>query len=161
MNEKETINIMFQAFLQVQSMNVPYPIKYKMLGALFNMTPNGWRVVGITEKAIYRFKDYNFKYKSGMGINRSHIFPRHKRNKYLLQRQDWNIQSWWKYFYERDKCILATSTENMNKEPIISKFRVPKNMFRSSGFSFKVKEVESMFLEASYKKLIQQSSNKK
>ena len=84
MNEKETINIMFQAFLQVQSMNVPYPIKNKMLGALFNMTPNGWRVVGITEKAIYRFKDYNFKYKSGMGINRSHIFPRHKRNKYLL-----------------------------------------------------------------------------
>jgi hypothetical protein len=161
MNEKETINIMFQAFLQVQSMNVPYPIKNKMLGALFNMTPNGWRVVGITEKAIYRFKDYNFKYKSGMGINRSHIFPRHKRNKYLLQRQDWNIQSWWKYFYERDKCILATSTENMNKEPIISKFRVPKNMFRSSGFSFKVKEFESMFLEASYKKLIQQSSYKK
>ena len=161
MNDKETIKVMFEAFLQIQKMNVPYSIKNKMLGAIFNMTPNGWRVVGITEKAIYRFKDYKFKYKSGMGINRSHQFPRHKRNKYLLQKHDWNIQSWWKYFYERDKCILATSTENMNKEPIISKFRVPKNMFRSSGFSFKVKEVESMFLEASYKKLIQQSSNKK
>ena len=59
MSDKETINMMFQAFLQIQKMEVPYAIKNKMLGALFNMTPNGWRVVGITEKAIYRFKDYD------------------------------------------------------------------------------------------------------
>ena len=153
MSDKEIINMMFQAFLQIQKMEVPYAIKNKMLGALFNMTPNGWRVVGITEKAIYRFKNYDFKYKSGMGINRSHKVPRHKRNRYLLQNENWNVESWWKYYYERDKCILATSTENMNKEPLISKFRVPKNLFRSSGFSFKVKEAESNFLENAYNKL--------
>ena len=78
-----------------------------------------------------------------------------KINRYLLENENWNVESWWKYFYERDKCILATSTENMNKEPLISKFRVPKNLFRSSGFSFKVKEAESNFLENAYNKLNQ------
>ena len=38
MSDKETINMMFQAFLQIQNMEVPYAIKNKMLGALFNMT---------------------------------------------------------------------------------------------------------------------------
>ena len=153
MSDKEIINMMFQAFLQIQKMEVPYAIKNKMLGALFNMTPNGWRVVGITEKAIYRFKNYDFKYKSGMGINRSHKVPRHKRNRYLRENENWNVESWGKYYYERDKCILATSTENMNKEPLISKFRVPKNLFRSSGFSFKVREEETKFLKETYKKI--------
>ena len=145
--------IMFNAFLKVQQMDVPYSVKNKMLGAIFGMTPSPWRVVGITEKAIYRFKENNFKYKSGMGINRSHKFPRHKRNRFLLENKNWTVDKWWNYFYSRDKCILATSTENMNKEPIISKFPVPRQMFQSSRFSFKVKEIETLFLEEMYKKL--------
>ena len=44
----------------------------------------------------------------------------------------------------------------MNKDPLISKFRVPKNLFKSSGFSFKVKEAESIFLEDAYNKLVGQ-----
>ena len=32
------------------------------------------------------------------------------------------------------KDVNDNNTENMNKEPLISKFRVPKNLFRSSGF---------------------------
>ena len=55
--------IMFNAFLKVQQMDVPYSVKNKMLGAIFGMTPSPWRVVGITEKAIYRFKENNSKYK--------------------------------------------------------------------------------------------------
>jgi hypothetical protein len=129
--------IMFNAFLKVQQMDVPYSVKNKMLGAIFGMTPSPWRVVGITEKAIYRFKENNFKYKSGMGINRSHKFPRHKRNRFLLENKNWTVDKWWNYFYSRDKCILATSTENI----------------QSSGFSFKVKEIETLFLEEMYKKL--------
>ena len=151
--DKKIKQTMFNAFLQVQQMDVPYSVKNKMLGAIFGMTPSPWRVVGITEKAIYRFKENNFKYKSGMGINRSHIFPRHKRNRYLLENKDWILDSWWNYFYLRDKCVLATSTENMNKEAIISKFSVPRQMFQSSGFSFKVKEKETLFLEEMYKQL--------
>ena len=159
---------MFEAFLQIQKMEVPYSVKNKMLGALFGMAPNGWRVVGITKEALIRFKKYDFKYKSGMGINRSHVFPRHKRNKFLLSnfllllfiscnvllsKEDWTMEKWWEYFYSRDKCILATSTENMNKAPVVSKFRVPKGLFRTSGFSFKVRDEETEFLKEIYKKI--------
>ena len=151
--DKKIIRTIVNSFLQVQQMDVPYSVKNKMLGAILGMTPRHWRVVGITEKAIYRFKENNFKYKSGMGINRSHKFPRHKRNRFLLENKNWTVDKWWNYFYSRDKCILATSTENMNKEPIISKFPVPRQMFQSSGFSFKVKEIETLFLEEMYKKL--------
>ena len=151
--DKQTIETMFNAFLKVQLMDVPYSVKNKMLGAIFGMTPNPWRVVGITEEAIYRFKDNDFKYKSGMGINRSHKFPRHKRNRFLLENKNWTVDKWWNYFYSRDKCILATSTENMNKDPIISKFRVAGNLFQSSGFSFKVKEKETIFLKEIFNKL--------
>ena len=84
---KKTKQVMFKAFLEIQNMEVPYSVKNKMLGALFGMTPDPWRVVGITEKAINRFKDNNYIYKAGMGINRSHIFPRHKRNRFLLEKK--------------------------------------------------------------------------
>ena len=67
--------------------------------------------------------------------------------KFLLSKENWTMDKWWEYFYSRDKCILATSTENMNKEPIVSKFRVPKGLFRSSGFSFKVRDEETKFLK--------------
>ena len=63
------------------------------------------------------------------------------------------MEKWWNYFYSRDKCILATSTENMNKAPVVSKFIVPKGLFRSSGFSFKVREEETKFLKETYKKI--------
>ena len=49
---KQIKNKMFKAFLQIQKMEVPYSIKNKMLGALFGMAPNGWRVVGITKDAL-------------------------------------------------------------------------------------------------------------
>ena len=62
------------------------------------------------------------------------------------------MEKWWNYFYSRDKCILATSTENMNKAPVVSKFIVPKGLFRSSGFSFKVRDEETKFLKEIYKK---------
>ena len=41
----------------------------------------------------------------------------------------------------------------MSKDKLISKFKVPKNLFKSSGYSFKVKQEESLFLKAAYKKL--------
>ena len=46
MSDKETINMMFQAFLQIQNMEVPYAIKNKML-----------QMAGCRHN-LYRFKDY-------------------------------------------------------------------------------------------------------
>jgi hypothetical protein len=145
---------MFKAFETIQNMeDIPHPIKSKMLRAVLEMNPNHWRVVGITKKAIISFKEHNYRYKARMGINRSHIFPRYKRNKYLLDNNNWDIDGWWNYFYSRDKCILATSTENMNNEQIVSHCRVPRGLFMSYGYRFAVTEKEIKFLQKAYKGL--------
>ena len=76
---------MFKIFLQVQAMeDIPHFVKNKMLSAIFKMNPNKWRVVGITENAVIRFAEHDFKRTVRMGINRSHIFQRSERNKFLL-----------------------------------------------------------------------------
>ena len=49
--------IMFNAFIVIQKMEVPYSVKNKMLGAIFSMNPNPWRVVGISENALRRFQE--------------------------------------------------------------------------------------------------------
>ena len=91
--EREIKEIMFNAFQQVQKMDkVPLPIKNKMLSAIFKMNPEKWRVIGITEKAVLRFQQYEFKYKTGMKIQRSHIYQRSKRNKHLLDKTDWKLE---------------------------------------------------------------------
>jgi hypothetical protein len=159
--ERKTKEIMFNTFQQVQKMDeVPYFVKNKMLSAIFKMNPNKWRVIGITEKAILRFAEYEFKYKARMGINRSHIHQRSLRNKALLAKTDWKLDEWWNYFYDRDECILATSTENMSKEELKLSFKVPDNLFRSSGYAYSVKEDETLFLKKIYAKLISDSNEK-
>ena len=58
----ETKAVMFKTFIQVQSMDdVPHFVKNKMLSAIFKMNPNKWRVVGITEQAVIRFAENDFK----------------------------------------------------------------------------------------------------
>ena len=159
--EREIKEIMFNAFQQVQKMDkVPLPIKNKMLSAIFKMNPEKWRVIGITEKAVLRFEEYEFKYKTGIKIQRSHIYQRSKRNKHLLDKTDWKLDEWWKFFFDKDACILAISTENKNNEAPTKRFDVPDNLFRSSGFAYTVKEDETLFLKKSWKKL-KSDSNKK
>ena len=157
--ERKTKEIMFNTFQQVQKMDeVPYFVKNKMLSAIFKMNPNKWRVIGITEKAVLRFAKNEFKYKARMGINRSHIHQRSVRNKALLAKTDWKLDEWWNYFYDRDECILATSTENMSKEELKPSFKVPDNLFRSSGYAYSVKEDETEFLKKIHEKLTSDSN---
>ena len=137
-----------------------YFVKNKMLSAIFKMNPNKWRVIGITEKAVLRFAQYEFKYKARMGINRSHIYQRSLRNKALLAKTDWKLDEWWNYFYDRDECILATSSENMSKEELKPSFKVPDNLFRSSGHRVGVKKDESLFLKKIYEELMPESNKK-
>ena len=41
----------------------------------------------------------------------------------------------------------------MSKEKLISRFKVPSNLFRSSGYDYEVKETEKKFLKKVYKEL--------
>lgn len=139
---KETI---FNGFLKLQEMEgVPLYTKHRMLQNLMGMNKNSWIVIGITEAALEKFKEND--YKRPKGVNRSHIFQRSETSRIMLEKTDWDIESWWDFYVQRDECVLATSSENMDKEPDVVKYVVPRGLFKTQGFAFTVKNAEKEFL---------------
>jgi len=72
---------------------VPLYTKHRMLHHLMDMDKDGWIVIGITEAALKKFIENDFK--RPKGINRSHIFQRSKTSQMMFERKDWDIKSWW------------------------------------------------------------------
>ena len=48
----------------------------RIMTSIMAAKPFSWRVVGITEAALKKFSEFNFRYKSGAGITRAHLKPR-------------------------------------------------------------------------------------
>jgi len=143
--DEDIKDIIFRGFLALQKMKgVPINVKHRMLGNLISMNKNTWRVVGITQAALEKFVENDFE--RPKGVNRSHIHQRSETSKYLFSQTDWDRDSWWDYYTERDITILATSSENMDKKQDISKFDVPIGLFKARGFAFTVKDAEKEFL---------------
>ena len=147
MSTEELKKIIFNGFLKIQEMEgVPMYTKHRMLQNLMGMRKDGWRVIGITEAALKKFIENDFE--RPKGINRSHIFQRSETSKIMIEKLDWDIESWWNFYVERDECILATSSENMDKEPDVIKHEVPQGLFKTRGFAFTVNNAEKEFLKS-------------
>ena len=148
---------------------------YKIYLAIFNLDPEkesiqrkctimtalmggkkwSWRVVGITKDALQVYANQDFKQKSHSSIQRAHIKDRKDMYGELLSRK-YEINEWWNYFWDNDKTIISTSSENnTNKFSEIYEIKQPDNwddwLFRSSvvGFRFRPK-VEGEFLRKLY-----------
>ena len=147
MSTEELKKTIFNGFLKIQEMEgVPMYTKHRMLQNLMGMRKDGWRVIGITEAALKKFIENDFE--RPKGINRSHIFQRSETSKIMIEKLDWDIESWWNFYVERDECILATSSENMDKKPDVIKHEVPRELFKTRGFAFTVKKAEKEFLKS-------------
>ena len=147
MSTEELKKTVFNGFLKIQEMEgVPMYTKHRMLQNLMGMRKDGWRVIGITEAALKKFIENDFE--RPKGINRSHIFQRSETSKIMIEKLDWDIESWWNFYVERDECILATSSENMDKEPDVIKHEVPRGLFKTRGFAFTVNNAEKEFLKS-------------
>ena len=121
--------------------------------------PWSWRVVGITRKALERFAEHGFKYKAGSSINRSHITSRKDMYSAMLERHaPMQIDEWWNYFWEHDKTIIATGTENNAKAPMSEVYEIDPEigLFQSqpvAGFKLTQKR-EGVYLRALYEEKI-------
>lgn len=153
--ETSSIDNIYVDYLKIKNMSsITLKIKKRMLTEFFSINTNPWRVVGITEKALAVFKLNNFKRVSRMGINRSHLVDRHKRDDKMLSTEFKNAKEWWNYYYENDKTILATSEENMsNSFSTIHPIDEELSLFRHSGFAWRHTKSESNFLENMYKSI--------
>ena len=140
---KKTI---FDGFLAVKKIkNITPSVRHRMLGCILSMNPNAWRVIGITKAALIKFIENDFK--RPKGVNRSHIKQRSETSRIMFEKDSWDMDSWWEFYTERDKCILATSSENMNKDPEIIFAKVPEGLFKTRGFAYIVKDEEKAFLK--------------
>jgi hypothetical protein len=129
----------------ILQMIIPCNIKVKLLRELFEASDNPWRVVGITEAALRKFEEHNFRKESGMGIQRAHLNNRNNAFLEMLNTEFHNSNEWWNFYYERDKTILALSTENRGIENgIINYIEINEKLglFRSNRISWKHSRAE-------------------
>jgi len=145
----------FHNYLKIKEMNgLSIGQKSRILSEMLAYSENPWKVVGITEEALRVFASNDFRKKSRMGINRSHIVERNKTYSMLLS-NDFTIDEFWKIFKENDKTILSTSSENMSGK-FSKQFEIESssNLFKSSGYSWRHTSEEISELKRLYNELI-------
>jgi hypothetical protein len=142
----------YHDFLLIRNMRAPTGKRYRMLGELFAVNPNAWRVIGITEAAVKVFAEHGFKRVSRMGINRSHLVDRIQTYTTMLEGPLMDCDEWWNFYVDTDKTILATSTENMGKGEWSKVYDIDTSLglFQSQGFAWRHKDPEINFLKELY-----------
>ena len=142
----------YHDFLLIRSMRAPTAKRYRMLGELFAVNPDAWRVTGITENALKVFKQHDFKRVSRMGINRSHLVDRVKTYTTMLEGPLMDCEEWWNFYFDNDKTVLATSTENMGKGEWSKVYDIDPQLglFKTQGFAWRHKDPEINFLKELY-----------
>ncbi len=148
---------MYSAFKAISKMEIDESKKNGMLTILFSIEPNCWRVTGISIDALKVFQKNDFQRKSKMGINRSHIIRRFDSYKEILSKESKgefnNYEEWWNYYFERDKTILQTSSENMKKSGhsrVIAISNPGWTLFKSKGYAWNHGNAEVKLLRKLY-----------
>ena len=156
-NDKE-IDFLYKMFITIEdSSYLTKSKKYHLFKNLMSHVDWCYRVTGITEAALYVFHKNSFSKPKGM-IHRGHTQDLNKTYKYLLKLKDekkLNKESWWKYFWSKDKTLLMTKEENSNKKnKQISKIiniNYKKGLFRDTGnIGYIYKNTEKEFLKNLY-----------
>lgn len=136
-------------YIQIRNMRSSRRIKKMMLQALVSEWTGIWRVVGVTMEALHVFREHSFKRVSRMGINRSHLVPRSATFDQMLA-TEMLAEEWWEFFVDRDKTILATSSQNSSNRT--SEFAPidDETLFRSKGFAWTHGDAEEQKLRELY-----------
>jgi hypothetical protein len=72
-----------------------------------------WRVVGITEAALRRFHELDYRYKSRLGLTRAHLRERINTVRKLLSRSEpLSASEFIEYWLENDRTVLCADGEN-------------------------------------------------
>lgn len=80
---------------------------------LMSPTNLAWRVCGITEAALERFAAMNFKRKSGLKVQRAHLFNRADTTKQLVYMDtEPSAEEFIEFWEKRDRTVLCLSDQN-------------------------------------------------
>lgn len=144
--------IIHHDYLKVCEMRAPLWLKSEIMTRALTLMPDVWRVVGITEDALNLFAKHDFKRVSGMGINRSHLVRRHDTYTKLLSERVEDFDTWYKIYWDSDKTVLATKSENAtdNHSRIIP-IDYKRGLFQTQGYAWRHRKVEQEFLRNLHK----------
>lgn len=144
---------LYHDYKLVKKMKVPIAARVQILKQIFKQCPDRWRVVGITEKALLRFKEYDFKYAKGMQVQRSHLHNSHDVYVEMMQTKFESHEPWWKHYYKNDETILATSSENLNVAKLdYFPIKLSLNLFKYKGYIWTHGLKEIQYLKELYTK---------
>lgn len=159
MSNKDTVSTqdLHSAYLAIVEMNLPTRRKCRLLTELMAAYKGAWRIVGITSAALDVFASHGFRRVSKMGINRAHLVDRSQSYTEMLTNPICDINEWWEFYYNNDRTVLSTSSENMKSFDVAQVIWFnAEGLFRSQGFAWRHTKGEITFLEKLY---AQQSDN--
>ena len=116
----------------------------------------GWRVVGITKKAIIEISNNNFKLPKG--LQRDH-FKKSRKDTYneIFVGKKLELEDWWKKVWENDETILMTKNEHQNHNNIekndVIKIDFTLGYFRAGGIGMLFTKRDSEYVKVLFEEL--------
>jgi hypothetical protein len=126
----------------------------RIITPIMSAKPFAWHVVGVTEAALRKFHELNYRYQAGHGLTRAHLRPRIETVRELLDRSEPMSESEFiKYWFAHDRTILCARGEN---KAIVPKFIAIENhdgsLFRSTRIAWRHGKKERELLKALYER---------
>jgi len=121
----------------------------KILTGLMGGHSWSWHVIGITELALQKFKDLDYRYVVGSGITRAHLKPRVETVKEVIDASaPLNVDAFVKFWLNNDKTVLCAKGENKFEAPVYIEFdNTDYNFFQSGNVGWKHSKKEIDFLK--------------
>ncbi len=151
---------LYQKYLAIHS-------AYKIDASFFTLTqsntelttvmggrPWSWHVIGITDAALLRYKELDFKHVAKSGITRAHLTPRiNTTQKLLAVSEPFSIVEFFSIWIAEDKTVICGPGENkkiFNAEYLkIDNSEYELFISKTIGWRFRVNE-EGAFLKSLY-----------
>lgn len=84
-----------------------------ILTAIMGGHKRGWRVIGITRRALQHYVENNFKQQTGNGIQRAHLVPRIQTTKRVIGGEmPLPLEELARLWFDLDATVLCASGEN-------------------------------------------------
>jgi hypothetical protein len=124
----------------------------RLLTSIMSAKPFSWRVVGITEAALRKFHQLNYRYLSGHGLTRAHLRTRNSTVQELLKRDEpMSEREFIEYWLTHDRTVICAEGENKTIVPTFIEIENEGGfLFSSNSVAWKHGKAERDLLKTLY-----------
>lgn len=133
------------------------PKKRHLMTAALGYEKWGWRVVGITKRAVFEISNNNFRLPKG--LQRDH-FKKSRKETYdeIFSNKKYQLEEWWDKVWENDETILMAKEEhhnhkNLKMDEVIS-IDYKLGLFRAAGIGMYFTKEDGEFVKKIYEEIM-------